>query len=153
MSERPPFARSAPGAAMSEACADGRLRLQVCASCGATQYPPREVCSSCLGGDLAWQPVATGGRVLSWTRGHASALGYFHSRLPWTVGMVQLDAGPRALVHLPARLCATGAAVDVHAVADASGRRVLLAWTPGAALPADAHLDSLMQAQTGQEQP
>ena len=52
-----PAARSRAALGLAAAAAEGRFRLQVCVECGATQYPPRDVCEHCLSGALNWREV------------------------------------------------------------------------------------------------
>lgn len=73
------------------------LSLQVCTACETVQYPQRDVCGACLGGALLWQDVAPGGTVLSWTRGHLSALPAFKDKVPLDLARIKLDAGPTVL--------------------------------------------------------
>lgn len=96
----PPQLRSAAGQILSGAGGLGRLRLQVCQGCGQVQYPPRDVCVACLDGELDWQEVAAGARLVSSTTLHHSHFPYFQARLPWRIAMVRLDCGPAAVVHL-----------------------------------------------------
>jgi uncharacterized OB-fold protein len=126
MSELPPFARSAIGAALSDACADGVLRLQRC-TCGHLQYPPSEICTACLGDQFRWEAISRRGMVVGWTTAHTSLEPYFRARLPLSIGMIALEAGVRVIAHLPPSLCRTGAAVELGAERDASGRSVLVA--------------------------
>ena len=62
---------------------------------------------------------------------HSNA-GYFQARLPWRVGLVQLHAGPSAMVHLHAAVTTAPAPVRVIARLDRSGQGVLIG------LPANA---------------
>jgi uncharacterized OB-fold protein len=126
MSEQPPFARSAIGAALSDACADGVLRLQRCA-CGHLQYPPSEICTVCLGDQFEWAAIGGRGTVIGWTTAHTSIEAYFRARLPFSIGTIALDAGVRLIAHLPASLCRTGAVVELGVETDASGRSVFVA--------------------------
>lgn len=52
LSARNPVSRGLDGLPV-----DGTLTLQVCADCGAVQYPPRELCRACLADALAWRRV------------------------------------------------------------------------------------------------
>lgn len=85
------------------------LSLQVCQACGAVQYPAHGVCGSCLCGDLALEEVAPGGTVLSWTRGHLSALPSFKDQMPMVIARIQLDAGPIVLA-----ICAAAPAIGAR---------------------------------------
>ena len=50
----PPGSRSRAALGLTAAAALGRFELQVCATCKAVQYPPREICHVCLGDELIW---------------------------------------------------------------------------------------------------
>ena len=69
--------------------------MQVCADCGAVQYPPREVRGGCLSEQLSWRAVDPSGTLLVSTTLHHSNDLYFRERLPWRVGTVRMSAGPR----------------------------------------------------------
>jgi uncharacterized OB-fold protein len=68
------------------------IRLQRCAECGVSQYPPREVCVACLSDRLEWQSAES-------------------------LGLVQFDAGPVAVCFL-AEAVAPGDPVQVRIGAD-----------------------------------
>lgn len=96
----PPAARGRVALGLAAAAAQGRLELQVCEDCGAVQYPPREACHRCVSPRLRWTLQSGEGRLLATTvLDHSNDL-YFRERLPWRLGMVQLDAGPSVMVHL-----------------------------------------------------
>jgi NAD(P)-dependent dehydrogenase (short-subunit alcohol dehydrogenase family)/uncharacterized OB-fold protein len=96
----PPTARGRVALGITAAAAEGRLELQVCADCGAVQYPPRDACHRCVSPSLQWRHQSGEGRLLAVTTlDHSNDL-YFRERLPWRLGMVQLDAGPSVMVHL-----------------------------------------------------
>ena len=122
----PPATRSRAGFALACAAAEGRFALQVCAACGNAQYPPRDVCHTCLGPDLPWHDVPTGGVVLAETNVHISADSYFRSRTPWRTGLVQLDCGPSVVAHLHGDVAKT-ARVRMTLRLDKSGQAVMLA--------------------------
>jgi len=105
--------------------AAGVLQLQVCAECSAVQYPPRDVCRVCLSGALPWRVVPNTGTVLAATEAHASTDPFFRARAPWRIGLVALDCGPQAIVHL-AQGCAPRSIVQVSLQLDHEGRAVLV---------------------------
>jgi len=76
----------------------GVLMLPVCPACSTVQYPPRDVCVKCLGGDLEWREVDSQGEVLATTVQHYSLDEKFRPELPIDVASVKLDAGPVAIV-------------------------------------------------------
>lgn len=118
--------RAAAMAPMDAAAAEGRLALQHCAACGATQYPPRELCHVCLDPDLVWTiATAATGEVLAATVLHHSFEPEMRPRLPLRLGLVRLEQGPTIVCFLPA--AEPGASVRVRAEADAHGRATLIA--------------------------
>jgi NAD(P)-dependent dehydrogenase (short-subunit alcohol dehydrogenase family) len=64
------------------------------------QYPPREACGACVSARLKWQRQSGAGTLLAATTLHHSNDLFFRERLPWRLGLVQLDAGPTLMVHL-----------------------------------------------------
>src|SRR5271170_3468346 len=124
----PPWARSRAALGLTAAAALGRFELQVCAACGAVQYPPREACHRCLSGTLRWcEQPGTGELIAETTVQHSNDL-YFRERVPWRLGMVRLDAGPTAIVHLHGGCAPVPGRVRVGARLDKSGQGVLLAF-------------------------
>jgi uncharacterized OB-fold protein len=102
--------------------------LQVCGGCGAVQYPAREACHRCLSGALRWREQSGAGELMADTTVHHSNDLYFRERVPWRLGLVRLDAGPTAVVHLHAACTAAPCRVRVGARLDKSGQGVLVAF-------------------------
>jgi uncharacterized OB-fold protein len=123
----PPATRSRIAVGLTAAAAAKRFRLQVCAACGAVQYPPREACHRCLSVDLKWKPQPAGGLLIAQTRLYHSESEYFRARLPLDVGMIQLDCGPVAIAFLGSARLSAPARVRLRAMLDASGQAVLVA--------------------------
>jgi NAD(P)-dependent dehydrogenase (short-subunit alcohol dehydrogenase family)/uncharacterized OB-fold protein len=126
----PPGARSRVAMGLTRAAALGRLELQACRDCGAVQYPPREVCRGCLSDRLAWQPQSEGGELVAETLIRHSLELFFRERAPWRAGIVKLDCGPTAVVHLHSDVPPPPARVRVRACLDRSGQAVLVALPP-----------------------
>ena len=126
----PPWGRSRVALGLSAAAAEGRFALQVCEDCGAVQYPPREACGHCLSARLRWREQSGSGRLLAATTLHHSNDLFFRERLPWRLGLVQLDAGPTLMVHLHGDVGDTPQPVRVGARLDRAGRAVLIAFPP-----------------------
>ncbi len=94
------------------------IRLQRCTDCTTAQYPPREVCGTCLSDRLTSDSAdALPARVLARTRLHHSNEPHVRARLPLTVGLVRFDAGPVAVCFLSAT-AAPGDQVQVRINAD-----------------------------------
>ena len=130
----PPWARGRVALNLTAAAAEGRFELQVCQQCLTLQYPPREACVHCLSGRLKWRVQTGQGRLLARTTLHHSNDLFFRERLPWQLGLVQLDAGPTLVVHLhgdvPAVIAGAITRVMVGARLDRAGRAVLIAFPP-----------------------
>jgi uncharacterized OB-fold protein len=93
------------------------IRLQRCADCGRSQYPPRDFCGACLSDRLIWESAETMPvRVLARTILHHSNEALWRPRLPLTLGLVRFDAGPVAVCFLAD--AALGEAVQVTDGAD-----------------------------------
>jgi NAD(P)-dependent dehydrogenase (short-subunit alcohol dehydrogenase family)/uncharacterized OB-fold protein len=124
----PPGARSRAALGLTAAAALGRFELQVCGACGAVQYPPREACHRCLSGALDWREQSGAGELIAQTTVHHSNDLFFRERVPWRLGLVRLDAGPTAVVHLHGGCAPAPSRVRVGARLDKSGQGVLLAF-------------------------
>lgn len=124
----PPWPRSRIALGMTAAAAEGRFQLQVCTSCGAVQYPPREACHRCLADDLPWREQDGSGELISETLLRHSHDLFFRERVPWRLGLVQLDCGPSVVVHLHGDVPAPPARVHVGARLDRAGMAVLVAF-------------------------
>src|SRR5258706_7368918 len=123
----PPGVRSRAALGLTAAAALGRFELQVCGDCGAVQYPPREMCHRCLTGTLRWREQSGTGELIAETTVHHSNDLYFRERVPWRLGLVRLDAGPTALVHLHGGCPPAPGRVRVGAPLDKSRQGGLLA--------------------------
>jgi uncharacterized OB-fold protein len=79
---------------------EGRLMGTRC-SCGELHLPPRALCPSCHGTDLAWEETGGDGRLVAITRmamvSPSMARQGFGSENPLCVGVVALTAGPRVV--------------------------------------------------------
>lgn len=126
----PPGARSRVALGLTAAAAEGRFALQVCTDCGAVQYPPREACCRCLSVALKWRTQDGRGRLVARTTLHHSNDLFFRERLPWSLGLVTLDAGPSVVVHLHGDVPAPPTDVRVTARLDRAGQAVLVALPP-----------------------
>lgn len=140
----PPAARTALWSPLTAAAREGRFVLQRCTTCGALQYPPREVCRRCLSDELPWTAADGGGTVLAATVLHASLEPWFTEHLPWYMGKVQLDAGPWIFAHLARDCLAAGTRVEVQARIDLGGQAVLIALAQGATEIVDPGLRALL---------
>ncbi|MCW5232140.1 SDR family NAD(P)-dependent oxidoreductase [Verminephrobacter eiseniae] len=131
----PPGARSRVALGLTAAAAEGHFRLQTCADCGTVQYPPREVCHQCLSAALRWRQQSGAGTLLGSTTLHHSNELFFRERLPWRLGLVQLDAGPTLMVHLHGAVGDAPQRVRVGARLDRAGQAVLIGFPNAESAP------------------
>jgi NAD(P)-dependent dehydrogenase (short-subunit alcohol dehydrogenase family)/uncharacterized OB-fold protein len=124
----PPWARGRVALGITAAAAEGRFELQVCEVCGTVQYPPREACHKCLSAQLRWRRQSGEGELLSTTTLHHSNDLFFRERLPWRLGLVQLDVGPTLMVHMHGEVGEAPARVRVGARLDRAGQAVLIGF-------------------------
>ncbi len=96
----PPGGRSRKAHLLTAAAAEGRFALPRCGACGTYSWPMVEACPDCLSADITAAEAPSGAVLLSQTSAEVPADPYFRERAPWRVGLVQMDCGPVALVHL-----------------------------------------------------
>jgi NAD(P)-dependent dehydrogenase (short-subunit alcohol dehydrogenase family)/uncharacterized OB-fold protein len=131
----PPGQRSRAAHLLTAAAAEGRLALPCCIDCGRFAWPMPELCPACLG-DMALAPAPQGARLLSATTAEVPADSYFRERAPWRVGLVQMDCGPQALVHLSPG-AGMGDALRLSLLLDRAGNAVLHAAKEGEDMASD----------------
>ncbi len=83
-------------AAFAEHLRAGRLMATRCRACGLRSFPPRADCARCLSPEFEWVEIGGRCRLLTWSRVAAAPFGFEHLA-PYTVGVVDLDDGGRAL--------------------------------------------------------
>jgi len=84
------------------ATAEHRLTCQVCRSCGQVVFHPRRHCTCCTSGDLEWRDSAGAGTVYTYTVIRQHGHPFFRARLPYVVGLIDLDEGFRMLAEIAA---------------------------------------------------
>ena len=98
------------------------LVLPRCSVCGSWQWYPETAGTDCTGGTLEWRAVATTGTLYSRTTVRRSFLPGGRDRVPYVVGLVDLDGvdGPRIVVPLAedAAELTIGARVSARFVVD-----------------------------------
>ncbi|GAA5056866.1 acetyl-CoA acetyltransferase/uncharacterized OB-fold protein [Thermocatellispora tengchongensis] len=87
--------------------ADGRLRLQECASCAALVHPPKPVCPYCRGHDLGVRVVSGYATLIGFTVSHRFRLPGLPS--PYIVAQVAIEEDPRVRLTTTAVGCEAGA--------------------------------------------
>ena len=82
------------------AAREGRLVIQRCTGCGQRRFPPREICSRCLGREAEWVPSGGRGTIVSFNVMHQVYHPGFASEVPYAVVLVELEDGGRLLSNL-----------------------------------------------------
>lgn len=75
---------------------DGRLMGATCNDCGAFSFPPRADCEACMSGNFEFVEVTGKSTLLTFTKVVAAPTG-FEDIVPYTIGVVDLEEGGRAL--------------------------------------------------------
>lgn len=83
-----------------DGAAEGKLRLQRCRACGKFRHYPQLVCEHCYSLDVEWVEASGLGTVHSWTVAHHAFLAEFKADVPYTLVIVDLAEGPRAMGRL-----------------------------------------------------
>ena len=112
---------------LTAGAARGVLRLQHCGNCGGVQYPPREVCGTCLSAVLHWRDTNGAGELLARTAIRYGQELYFRERGPWPTGLVRLDVGPNLIVAVHGDCGSPPTRVRVVAALDKAGQAMLIA--------------------------
>jgi len=78
---------------------DGRLMGSVCRDCGFQTFPPRADCPQCMSGEFAFKEYDGKGTLYTFTRIDVAPTG-FEDEVPYTIAVVELAEGGRALAWL-----------------------------------------------------
>lgn len=78
----------------------GSLAIQRCPRCGTLRFPPRPICSGCLGRDAEWVTVSGRGTIYSYNVMHQVYHPGFAPEVPYAVVLVELEEGCRVLSNL-----------------------------------------------------
>jgi len=101
---RPPKPRPAPvldpdTEAYYAAAREGRLLVQRCGSCGASQLYARDRCLRCRG-EVDWVEASGRATVYSFTVIRQNYQRPFRDQLPYVVALVDLEEGPRIMTNI-----------------------------------------------------
>jgi uncharacterized OB-fold protein len=80
--------------------AAGTLRLQRCGPCGKLRFPPLPACPYCGSAEAGWEEVAPRGTLYSWVVSHLAFAEWLAGEVPYTVGTVVLDGGPKLFARI-----------------------------------------------------
>ncbi|MGD2135331.1 MAG: Zn-ribbon domain-containing OB-fold protein [Gemmatimonadales bacterium] len=78
---------------------DGHLMASRCTQCGTQSFPPRADCEQCASGDFEFVEVSGKATLHTFTRIVAAPTG-FEDVAPYTIGVVDLEEGGRALAWI-----------------------------------------------------
>lgn len=77
-----------------EAARRRQLAFPRCEDCGRFHWYPMKACPHCRSRRVAWQPVAGGGSLFSWTVVRHAFDPAYKDRLPYIVALVEFDDAP-----------------------------------------------------------
>jgi uncharacterized OB-fold protein len=83
-----------------DGCLEERLVLQRCDSCAHLRYPISPVCPQCIGTSATWVEVDGTGEVYSFGVFRHAYNDAWRGRVPYTVALVKLDAGPTLISNV-----------------------------------------------------
>jgi len=83
-----------------KAAQEQRLELPFCITTGRSFWPPSLFSPFVTGGTVAWRSVAPSGKLLARVIYRRSFLKAFESLMPYGIGLVELDTGPRLQVFI-----------------------------------------------------
>ena len=84
------------------ATAEHRLAYQVCPACGEVVFHPRRHCPGCLRGEPERRDSAGRGTVYTFTVIRQNGQPFFRARIPYVVGLIDLDEGFRMMAEIVA---------------------------------------------------
>ena len=82
---------------------DGHLMASRCRVCGRHSFPPRADCERCLSPEFDLVEISGHGTLVTWTRIVAAPSG-FEAYAPYTLGVIELEGGGRAMAWLGSSL-------------------------------------------------
>lgn len=98
-----------------EAAARGVLLIKRCRACGRAHWYPRAHCPHCQADEVEWEAASGRGTVYSHTTVHQNSGRAFRDWVPYRIGLVELEEGPRVFAFLrgPDAALGVGAPVTV----------------------------------------
>jgi len=83
-----------------EACRQEKLMIQRCSQCGAFQFYPRIVCTSCMSEQIEWFQAGGRAKVLTYTICRLPVAQAYAADVPYVVALVQLEEGPTMMSNI-----------------------------------------------------
>ena len=87
-------------AAWWEACREEKLMIQRCSQCGAFQFYPRIVCTSCMSDQVEWFQASGRAKVVTFTVCRLPVAKAYAADVPYVVALVQLEEGPTMMSNI-----------------------------------------------------
>jgi uncharacterized OB-fold protein len=81
-------------------CRRHELLIQCCASCGAHQFYPRILCTSCSGRSLQWVRACGRGTIASFTVVRRAVSEAYAAEVPYVVALIRLEEGPTLMSNV-----------------------------------------------------
>ena len=81
-----------------DACAEGKLVLQRCQSCGHVLFYPRTHCDACQSDQLVWEDASGVGSIASYTVVRRGVSADFVP--PYVIALIDLAEGPRMMSQI-----------------------------------------------------
>ncbi len=105
-----------------DAALAGKLILQRCTRCGTLRHYPQLLCTNCYSDGVEWTEASGRGTVQSWTVAHHAFHPAFKGDLPYTLLIVDLQEGPRAMGRFDGDPAALSLGLPVRIRFDADGK-------------------------------
>ena len=70
-----------------------------CKECGTLYFPPRADCSKCRGSEVAWVPIDTSGKLVTFTEVFFAPPS-FQDSAPYLLGLAELEDGVRVFAPI-----------------------------------------------------
>jgi hypothetical protein len=83
-----------------DAVRDKRLVMPCCTSCNTFRFPISRYCRACGKPGFDWRAVSGRGKVFSFVTYHRAYHPGFVAELPYVVGLVELEEGPRLISNI-----------------------------------------------------
>ncbi len=77
-----------------DGCSEGQLLIQRCEACGAYQFYPRLMCTSCGNESVVWVKSSGQGKVKSYTIIRRAVSQAYEPDVPYVVALIELAEGP-----------------------------------------------------------
>ena len=111
-----------------DAAAQGRLVYQHSDKCGNNYHYPRARCPRCWSDRVEWRDASGRGTVYTYTVIHENPMPPFRDSVPYAIGNVELEEGPRLMtgfVDTPPEAMAVGMPVEVTFETEGEGDKAI----------------------------